>query len=213
MDRAPAGLSGDRVSLRSPPLRFIPPGPVREYSSSRDGGIKKLEEYNYPLPIGSDLALLGRELIDPLRFRRDLIRLNTKSTEIMTLPPDRFREFFKELQQENQIKELELSLANRIRLQANIKKPCLLVLTEVWYPGWKARVDGKPAPVYRVNYLQRGVWLDQGSHRVELFFQPSAWRRGAIVSLVSWLLVAGAAIFLTVKKRLRIKNDENRKNT
>ncbi|MDP8215642.1 MAG: YfhO family protein [Candidatus Euphemobacter frigidus] len=93
---------------------------------------------------------------------------------------------FNELQSANPIKELELSNPNRIEVDIAVTKPAMLVLTEIWYPGWEAKVDGEAVPLYRVNYLQRGVWLDRGSHGVELIFRPLAWRIGAIISAASW---------------------------
>jgi len=62
----------------------------------------------------------------------------------------------------------------------------MLVLTEIWYPGWEAAVDGEPVELYRVNYLQRGVWLNDGKHRVEMIFRPKSWRIGMIISIISW---------------------------
>lgn len=67
----------------------------------------------------------------------------------------------------------------------------LLVLSEVYYPGWVAYVDGNPAPLLRVNYALRGVPLAAGTHRVRLQFRPASVRYGALVSLAGLgLLVA-----------------------
>jgi len=106
---------------------------------------------------------------------------------------------FYELQKLNEITGLKLNRPNSIKVDIEVERPAMLVLTEVWYPGWKALVDGKPAEIHRVNYCQRGIWLDEGEHRVRLFFRPAAWRTGAIVSLISWfflvLIAVGTRIF------------------
>ena len=106
---------------------------------------------------------------------------------------------FAELQKMNKIVRMDFSQSNSIEVDLKVTKPAMLVLTEVWYPGWKALVDEKPVEVYRVNYFQRGIWLDKGKHQVRLFFQPAAWKVGAIISVISWslllLITVGAKIF------------------
>ncbi len=87
--------------------------------------------------------------------------------------------------------------ANGLSLQATVKVPALLVLSQVWYPGWHVWVDGAPyGQPLRVDYLFQGVSLSAGSHRIELRFQPPLWRIGWIVAgltllgLLAWLVVA-----------------------
>ena len=53
-----------------------------------------------------------------------------------------------------------------IRVSADTRRPCFLVLAENWADGWSARVDGKPVPVYRVNFLQQAVRLEPGRHEI-----------------------------------------------
>ena len=74
------------------------------------------------------------------------------------------------------------------------EKRSLLVLTDVAFPGWKATVDGQPAKIERVNYLMRGVVVPPGTHRVEMRYEPSSWRLGWIVSLVSLLVLIGLVV-------------------
>jgi hypothetical protein len=66
-------------------------------------------------------------------------------------------------------------------------QPGLLVLSEVWYPGWSATVDGRPAPVLRANYLFRAVPVAPGDHRVELRFEPTRWRLALGLTALGWL--------------------------
>ncbi len=78
----------------------------------------------------------------------------------------------------------------------------MLVLNDVWYPGWKARVDGREVPVQRVDYLLRGVKLPAGARHVEFFYRPASFRIGWIISLVTLLgLLAAVARELWRRRR------------
>jgi hypothetical protein len=65
--------------------------------------------------------------------------------------------------------------------------PGLLILSDAWYPGWEASVDGKSAPIYRADILFRAVPLDAGRHKVVFSFRPASLTIGASVSLVGLL--------------------------
>ena len=67
-----------------------------------------------------------------------------------------------------------------------------MVLTDSFYPGWKATVDGKPASIERVDYVLRGVSIGPGHHTIVMRYQPASWRIGWIVSLVALLGLLGA---------------------
>jgi hypothetical protein len=61
----------------------------------------------------------------------------------------------------------------------------VLVLTDTWYPGWEATVDGEPVPVLEVDHALRGVALPPGSHRVEFRFRPLSFVMGAWTSVAT----------------------------
>jgi hypothetical protein len=87
---------------------------------------------------------------------------------------------------------------NRIEVDCQAERPCLLFLAEQHYPGWKAEVDGKSVPVLRANGLFRAVPLAKaGSHKVVLVYRPWLLYLGAAVSAAAWLLL----ILLGWKKR------------
>jgi hypothetical protein len=83
--------------------------------------------------------------------------------------------------------------SERIVARASAKRSSLLVLTDVYYPGWKATVDGKPADVERVDYLLRGVVVPAGTHTVEFSYEPASWRAGWILSGLAFLGLLGVA--------------------
>jgi hypothetical protein len=65
-----------------------------------------------------------------------------------------------------------------------------LVLTDLWFPGWTARVDGQPAHLYRADYAFRAVWLPGGAHDVVFRFAPVSYLWGKWISLGTIILLA-----------------------
>ncbi|MBI1886456.1 MAG: YfhO family protein [Chloroflexi bacterium] len=61
----------------------------------------------------------------------------------------------------------------------------LLVTPELYYPGWKAYVDGERVDVYRADYIFRGAFLDAGEHEVKFVYRPPLLRAGVIISLIA----------------------------
>jgi hypothetical protein len=82
-------------------------------------------------------------------------------------------------------------LPKKVRIEADLKEAGLLVLADVYYPGWKAVVDGKEVRIYRVNHAMRGVFLSKGRHVAEFRYDPLSFKVGALISLASLVLVVG----------------------
>ncbi|MEA2417824.1 MAG: hypothetical protein QOE60_30, partial [Thermoleophilaceae bacterium] len=82
----------------------------------------------------------------------------------------------------------------RVVVSATAERPSLLVLTDSWAPGWKAKVDGRDADVQRVDYLIRGVAVPAGEHTVEFRYAPATWTWGWIVSLLTLLGLVAAVL-------------------
>jgi hypothetical protein len=82
-----------------------------------------------------------------------------------------------------------------IRLRAVASRPALLAVAEAYYPGWRASVDDQPAEVLRVNYLSQGVVVREGTHIVELRYEPDSFRYGAILSLLGLGGLTGLALW------------------
>jgi hypothetical protein len=62
--------------------------------------------------------------------------------------------------------------ANREVVEIDLAAPALLVLSEIWYPGWQARDNGESVPILRTDGVLRGVYLDAGTHTVEFDYRP-----------------------------------------
>lgn len=80
--------------------------------------------------------------------------------------------------------------------------PGLLVLSEVAYPGWLAKVDGMPTPMATVHNLLRGIHLDEGERHVMVVFRPLSLYLG----LGLW---SGAMLYLILSTYLQRKCQES----
>src|SRR5215831_732101 len=76
-----------------------------------------------------------------------------------------------------------------------------LALSEVYYPGWKARIDGVESRIYRANYALRGLVVPQGEHRVEFVYAPASLRIGAICFGLGGLLLLFCSRFVKLKAK------------
>lgn len=84
----------------------------------------------------------------------------------------------------------------RLVIRARATRRSVLVLTDSYFPGWSAEIDGKPTDIERVDYLLRGVRLPPGVHEVTFSYRPSSYRVGWIVSLGTLLLLLGTALLI-----------------
>ena len=90
---------------------------------------------------------------------------------------------------------------------ASVEKSGLAVFSEIYYPkGWKAFIDGQETPILRVNYLLRGLMLPEGEHLVEMRFEPTAYYRWGLLSVIVQYLVVLSLLF-AVFKNLIVKQD------
>ncbi len=75
----------------------------------------------------------------------------------------------------------------------------LLVVSEQYYPGWKASIDGKPAPIYAVDGIFRGVFLEKGSHLVKFTYRPASFIIGAFISIGALFI---SFVFIILDRKL-----------
>ncbi|HEX5416336.1 MAG TPA: YfhO family protein, partial [Chloroflexota bacterium] len=75
----------------------------------------------------------------------------------------------------------------------------LMVLTDSYYPGWQATIDGRPTPIYEVNLMFRGVVVPAGAHQVVFTYQPASWRVGLAGSALGIILLL-SGLWLTRRR-------------
>ena len=83
---------------------------------------------------------------------------------------------------------------NEIVLETNASSAGVLVLSEVFYPGWKAWVDNQETPVLRANYLFRAIELPAGTHRVRFKYEPGTFMVGVGLTLLTVGVFVGIGV-------------------
>jgi uncharacterized membrane protein YfhO len=95
-------------------------------------------------------------------------------------------------------------------LSIRSKEPALLVLSENYYPGWQAWLDGAPVAIYRTDIAFRGVAIPPGAHLVRMEFRPVILPVSAAISLgtaVLLLVLANWAIIIKAQGPWTSKNN------
>ncbi|HET6401983.1 MAG TPA: YfhO family protein [Candidatus Kapabacteria bacterium] len=90
---------------------------------------------------------------------------------------------------------------NEIAASVKTASNAMLFFSEVWYPSWKAYVDGHPVKLYRAFTSLRAVEVPAGTHKVTLRYESSAFAAGSWITIVTLLLSLSALAFLFVRER------------
>jgi len=111
------------------------------------------------------------------------------------------RSFSKESHPDDSVEMLNYG-PEQVEVLVRTYNQALLVLSDSYYPGWVALLDGEPVPIYATNNLFRGVVVPPGTHTIVFKYQPPAWRNGLIaggVGLIGMVLLCLPAIQLRRK--------------
>lgn len=93
---------------------------------------------------------------------------------------------------------------NQVRIKVTSEAPGLLFLSDNYYPGWIARIDGQVDKIYRADYTFRAVKVPEGTHQVDFIYQPDSFKWGVKASGVSLgliMIIAG----ISQQKKNKIK--------
>ena len=99
----------------------------------------------------------------------------------------------------------------RIELQTDNHQPGLMVLSEIDYRGWEARVDGVQTPIHRTDYALRGISVPAGRHRIEFVYRPLSFRIGLMAALSAVILLIGGQVLVWSMKSFQTQRDKEHK--
>lgn len=95
--------------------------------------------------------------------------------------------------------------SQQVEILAEMKSPGFLVLSDLYYPGWNAYVDGKKEKIYRADYIFRSVFLEEGTHAVKFVYEPRSFRIGIWISGGAALLIAILLLGKTILEQRKRK--------
>ena len=95
---------------------------------------------------------------------------------------------------------------NQVTYSFNAAEDKLVVFSEIWTSkGWTMHIDGQEHPILRANYILRAAKVPAGQHEIVMRYEPSIWKVGNVISLVSSLAIilfaVGAAVITATKKK------------
>lgn len=100
---------------------------------------------------------------------------------------------------------------NEIIIETRSSRDQLLFISDNYFPGWRATVDGKNVDILRANYTFRAVPLKKGSHVIVMSYLPASFVAGAIITTAALLGLLGIAIFVTISTRHNKKHKSKSK--
>lgn len=84
---------------------------------------------------------------------------------------------------------------SQVKIDVNSVDGGFLVLSDTFYPGWKATVDGTETEILRANYAYRAVYLEKGRHNVVFSFEPNSVWIGAYITFGTLVVILGIFIW------------------
>jgi membrane protein YfhO len=91
--------------------------------------------------------------------------------------------------------------SNSVNLSADADSPGVIVLSQIYYPGWQVLVDGRSAPILQPDYALTGVFVNNGRHAVRFVYRPESLRIGMAITLSTMFIVAVVITALHFRRR------------
>ncbi len=154
-----------------------------------------------------EVKIYENEMVLPRLFFAEEIKVEKNSQEILakmqepSFSPQNLAYIEEEIKEEiekERAKEARIISYTDKKIVINTKTDgnSFLVLTDTFYSGWQASLDGQPIKIYQTDYLFRGVLVPFGEHQVVFQYQPKIFAFGKYFSICGWLAVSASLIFL-----------------
>jgi uncharacterized membrane protein YfhO len=90
--------------------------------------------------------------------------------------------------------------ADEVALNVTMKSPGLLVLSDLFCPGWQVYVNDQKKEMLNVDYILRGVFLEPGQHTVRFSYEPSVLKYGLYFSMLFFIIMIVLAYYFLGEK-------------
>ena len=154
-------------------------------------------------PSAMPLVTAGQRpvFVDDRAAFQAFLQTNLDLRQIVLLPPEARGSI--SVTQRTSARVLEARFGNQsVSIETEAPVPSLVVISQTFYPAWKALVDGQPARIWRANYAFQALQVPAGQHQVQLIYQDRAFWAGLILSGFGLLACAGFWVGAHFRKRL-----------
>jgi hypothetical protein len=98
---------------------------------------------------------------------------------------------------------------NRVEIEAESDRNTLLFLSQTFYPGWSAFVDGERKSIIRANFAYQAVLFPKGHHTVIFIYEPKSFRIGWWISMFTFIVLSGILLNEAFRKKRRRTSQES----
>lgn len=162
------------------------------------------------VPVQNPYAYGNAWFVDKVTFvdnaNQELDRIGKIDLRHEAVADAKFREQLKQSRQQDNMSIVTLKQykPNNLTYEVKSTQGGVVVFSEIFYPGWTATVDGKPAELGRVDYILRALNVEPGTHNVVLDFHPASVKQTETVAYVAYavlLLLIVIGVFVQWRKK------------
>jgi len=168
---------------------------------------------SYPLVYDGEIKIYQNPNVMPRAFVVDHARVIPNRAQLLEALDDIDLKSFVVLEERPPLEEtdvlrmgsargvpIEKYTGSEVILKTNLTQRGYLVLTDTFFPGWIAQIDGQDTPIYRANGNFRAVVVPRGEHTVRFKYSPISFRVGSVLSLLAVIAVMLALVALVWQK-------------
>jgi uncharacterized membrane protein YfhO len=97
----------------------------------------------------------------------------------------------------------DLARPERWHAHVSASQPGYVLQREAWYPGWRARLDGRDVPLLRADVLYRAVAVPAGEHDLDIWFESTSFSRGSLLTAAGLIVIIVAAVWAALPRMRR----------
>jgi hypothetical protein len=101
-------------------------------------------------------------------------------------------------------------IPTRVTVALHMDTPGLVVLADLWDKGWRAYLNGRPAPILRANHALRGVVVPAGSGTLEFRYAPASFAWGLRLAVLAGIALLGWLGVIVSRRRASMTSDIDR---
>ena len=90
---------------------------------------------------------------------------------------------------------------NSLQLDVESTDDGFLVLSEIFYPGWKAYIDGRETEIFRTDYNLRGMFVSEGHHHIDVRFEPESFAHGSMITLGTLMVCVFGIVLSMIREK------------